>query len=348
MTKPARGKLRIGDAGIAPGERATIELPITQLFTHTPLTMAVQVLRGRRSGPVLFVCAAIHGDEINGVEIIRRLLKLPALNSLRGTLIAVPIVNVHGFLNLSRYLPDRRDLNRSFPGSQRGSVAGRIAHRFASEIVAQSDYGIDLHTGAVHRPNLPQIRSDLSRQVNASLAEAFGAPVVLPSEPRLGSLREHAEERGVPLLVYEGGEALRFDEGCIRTGLRGIVRVMRRIEMLPSGRGKSAPAPVVATASQWIRAPASGILRMQVGLGDHVRRNQPLALVSDPFGENETAIHAAEAGVVIGRLNLPLVNEGDALFHIARVGTSNAAEVVQRIQAETEDWLPLPHEPPII
>ena len=248
---------------------------------------------------------------------------------------------------MSRYLPDRRDLNRSFPGSQRGSVAARIAHRFASEIVAQADYGIDLHTGAIHRPNLPQIRGNVERRVNLLLAKAFGAPVVLPSEPRPGSLREYAEERGVPLLVYEGGEALRFDERCIRTGLRGIVRVMRRIEMLPPGRGRDAPSAVVATASQWIRAPASGILRMQVGLGDRVRPSQPLALVSDPFGENETEIAAEEAGVVIGRLSLPLVNEGDALFHIARVG-SNAAQVVERIQAETEEWLPLPDEPPII
>src|SRR5690625_2764958 len=208
--------ISIGDGMVAPGARRTIDLPIADLYTHTPVDMPVQVVRGRRGGPSLFVSAALHGDEINGVEIIRRLLKRPVLRQLRGTLIAVPIVNVHGFLNQSRYLPDRRDLNRSFPGSENGSVAARLARTFAQEIVGNADYGIDLHTGAIQRPNLPQIRTQLEDEKTIQLAEAFRAPVILNAATRPGSLREYASRQGVPVLLYESGEALRFDESCIR------------------------------------------------------------------------------------------------------------------------------------
>ena len=184
--------LNIGGQYIAPGERVSLELPVAQLYTHTPLTMPVQVIRSKKPGPTLFVSAAVHGDEINGVEIVRRVLAAPALRKLSGTLIAVPIVNVHGFLAHSRYLPDRRDLNRCFPGSPRGSVAGRLAHLFATEIVAKADCGIDLHTAAIHRDNLPQVRANLHDEHTAELATAFGAPIMLNSDLRDGSLRAHA------------------------------------------------------------------------------------------------------------------------------------------------------------
>ena len=206
----------VGGETVQPGTRRIVDLPVADLYTHTSLNMPVQIINGRRAGPTLFVTAAIHGDEINGVEIIRRLLRLKTLASIRGTLLAVPIVNVHGFLDQSRYLPDRRDLNRSFPGSEKGSVAARLAHMLVTEVINQSDCGIDLHTGSLHRSNLPQIRANLGDPRTRELAQLFGVPVLLNSGMRDGSLRQYAAEKGVPMLLYEAGEALRFDELAIR------------------------------------------------------------------------------------------------------------------------------------
>jgi len=309
----------IGGITVEPGQHRSIDLEVGRLYTHSPTTMPIQVLCGQRAGPVLFVSAAIHGDELNGVEIIRRLMKVPALKRLKGTLVAVPIVNLHGFINLSRYFPDRRDLNRSFPGSEKGSLAGRVAHLFMTEIARQCTHGIDLHTGAVHRGNLPQIRANLDDEETLRLAQAFGTPVILNSALRDGSLRMAASDHDIPILLYEAGEALRFDEVAIRGGVEGVLRVMREMRMLPRTRKKPPPTPVVARSSSWVRAPQSGLFRAWVQLGDRVSKDETvLGAVSDPFGEEETEIKAPFSGIVIGRLNLPLVNEGDAIYHIAR------------------------------
>lgn len=326
--------LSINGVDVKPGTRATIDLPVGRLYTHTPMTIPVHVIHGRRPGPRLFISAAIHGDEINGVEIIRRLLKLPALKRLTGSIIAVPIVNIHGLINHSRYLPDRRDLNRSFPGTEKGSLAGRLANLFMQEIVAQSTHGIDLHTGAIHRSNLPQIRANMNDEETAKLARAFEVPVIISSNLRDGSLREAAAEYGIPMLLYEAGEALRFDEVSIRAGVKGIINVMRALEMLPSSRNKSKnqSESVVAHSSYWERASDSGIFRAMVPLGGRVKKGTLLGVVGDPFGELEVQISASFGGIVIGRTNLPLVNEGDALFHIARFGD------VQEVEARVDEF----------
>jgi len=319
--------LSINGDTVQPGSSATIELPAGRLYTHAPMSIPVHVVCGKQAGARLFISAAIHGDEINGVEIIRRLLKLPVMKRLKGTLMAVPIVNVHGFINHSRYLPDRRDLNRSFPGSEKGSLAARLAYLFMNEIVAQSTHGIDLHTGAIHRDNLPQIRANLDDEETANLASAFDVPVLISSTLRDGSLREAAAEYGIPMLLYEAGEALRFDEVSIRAGVDGIVKVMRLLGMLPvsTRKGKKKNEPVIARSSSWVRAPDSGILRSMVPLGGRVTKGSLLGIVSDPFGEREMHITAPFSGIIIGRLNIPLVNEGDALFHIARFEDVKAA-----------------------
>ncbi|RME35785.1 MAG: succinylglutamate desuccinylase [Gammaproteobacteria bacterium] len=314
--------------------------------------MPVQVVRGRRPGPCLFVSAALHGDEINGVEIIRRLLNVNALRRLRGSLIAVPVVNVYGFIGHSRYLPDRRDLNRSFPGSERGSMAARLANLFLTEIVAKADYGIDLHTAAIHRDNLPQVRANLNDAGTERLASAFHAPVIINSGLVDGSLRQAASRLGVPVLVYEAGEALRFDELAIRAGVRGILSVMRELAMLPPGRvRKHVVEPFVARASGWLRAPQSGILRAVTHLGARVERGQLLGVVSDPFGEVEEPVQARYDGIVIGRTNLPLVNEGEALFHVARFRRPDeVVDTLESFQQEFDpnlDILP-PEEPPLV
>lgn len=333
--------MTIGDTEIKPGERQSINLPIADLYTGTSLYMPVKVIRGKRPGPVLFVSAAVHGDELNGVEIIRRLLKQKILRSIRGTLIAVPVVNVHGFLNQSRYLPDRRDLNRSFPGSPKGSIASRMADTFLNEIVSKANYGIDLHTGAINRSNLPQIRANLDDAVTNELARSFGAPVMLNASIRDGSLRGCSAERGFPMLVYEAGEALRFDEVAIRAGLRGVLKVMRYLEMLPPTSQKTQVEAVVAASTRWVRAPASGIISRDVKLGARVVEGQRLAIVGDPLGEAQSEVNAPYDGIVIGRNNLPLAHEGDALFNVAAFKSVSRAETkveqFAAIHAELED-----------
>lgn len=328
---------------IKPGERHTVEIPLAPLVTNDSLNMAVNVLTGARAGPTLMISAAIHGDEINGVEIIRRLLRHPAMRQLRGNLLAIPVVNVHGFLHQTRYLPDGRDLNRSFPGSMKGSLAARVANKFVEQILARCDYALDLHTGARHRANLPQIRVDLDNPESEALGKAFGVPVLLHSRLRDGSLREEAANREIPFLLYEGGESLRFDEFSIRAGVRGIMNVMRHLGMLRrSRRKKPMPEPLITRRTTWVRATTSGVMRSLVSLGNKVSDGDLLGIIGDPMGNEETGIHAPENGIVIGKLNLPLVSEGDALFHIAcyRHRTNDAEQAITELQQEigTDDF----------
>ena len=320
--------IHIGDTVIKPGDRVNVNIPVADLYTATSLSMPVQVICGRQKGPVLFVSAAIHGDELNGVEIIRRLLKRKAMRSIHGTLVAVPIVNVHGFLDQSRYLPDRRDLNRSFPGSATGSIAARLANLFIKQIVSKADYGIDLHTGAINRSNLPQIRANLDDAKTMDIAKKFGAPVIINSNIRDGSLRSCAADLGMPILIYEAGEALRFDETGIRAGLRGILNVMRHIGMLPKARNIKKVTPVLARTTRWVRAGRSGIVSGKVKLGSTVTKEQRLAMISDPLGMGEESINAPFDGIVIGCTNLPLAHEGDALFNLGSFKDMPKAEDV--------------------
>ena len=315
-----REGFEIAGQRIPPGGDVTVDIPLGVLSNHTPLSLPVHVIHGRRPGPVLFISAAIHGDEILGVEIIRRLVQIKDTNRPRGTLLFVPIVNVYGFLSHSRYLPDRRDLNRSFPGSAKGSLAGQLAHVFMTEIVKRSDYGIDLHTAAVHRDNLPQIRANLSDPTVKAMAEIFAAPVTLDGHFRDGSLRKAAMDVGVPVLLYEAGEALRFNESAVRFGVKGILRVMHHLGMISRLRlTRSRQKPVLSNSSHWLRAPSAGLLRAVKGLGDAVVADEVIGYVSDPFGYTETELCARSDGIVIGRANLPVVNAGDALFHVDQV-----------------------------
>lgn len=319
--------IEVGGVRVSPGKSETVDLPIANLYTHTHLNMPVHVVNGRHEGPTLFITSALHGDELNGVEIIKRLLKRVTPKSLHGCVLAIPIVNVFGFLNHSRYLPDRRDLNRSFPGRETGSIAARIANLVATEIVAQSDYGIDLHTGAVNRTNLPQIRADLSNPVVRRMADAFGAPVAIDAAVRDGTLRQYASRAGKPTLLYECGEALRFDELSIKAGVRGIMRVLRVLEMLPAAPpARIVVEPTYANSTIWVRAPMSGLVTSKCRLGQRIKSGQVLARVNDPFGEVEVEVEAPVSGIVIGRSTSPLTHEGDALVHLARFDDSREAK----------------------
>ncbi|PZV08662.1 MAG: deacylase, partial [Leptolyngbya sp.] len=221
----------MGGETIPRGKRVRLDLPVARLTTGTMMSLPVTVISGKKPGPRLWLSAAIHGDELNGVDIIRRVAKALKPHRLNGTVIAVPVVNIFGLLEQSRYLPDRRDLNRSFPGSARGSMAGRLAHLFMTEVVSQCTHGIDLHTAAIHRINLPQVRADLQDPATYAFAQAFGAPVIIHASHRDGSLRQAAARRKIPTLLYEAGEALRFDAQAIQTGVDGIYRVMAYLGM---------------------------------------------------------------------------------------------------------------------
>ncbi|MDX1561787.1 MAG: succinylglutamate desuccinylase/aspartoacylase family protein, partial [Gammaproteobacteria bacterium] len=294
---PKNQPVTVGGISVAPGEDAIVDLPVADLYTHTQLTLPVHVINGKHPGPTLFLTAAIHGDELNGVDIIRRVLRHRDIKRLRGQLLAVPIVNVYGFVNRSRYLPDRRDLNRSFPGRKKGSVAARLAHLVTSEIISQADFGIDLHTGAIDRPNLPQIRANLDNPKVLEIAEAFETPVIIDANIVAGSLREYAEANGIPLVVYEAGEALRFDELSIKAGTRGVLRVMRMLGMLPPSDGKRTKIQsLISRGTSWTRAPASGIVHAKCRLGQRVSEGQSLASIADPFGQNQTEVEATAAG----------------------------------------------------
>jgi predicted deacylase len=344
-----RKPFEIGNDRVEAGTRKTVKVPVSLMSDHTPMTMSAHVIHGRRDGPVVFVSAGLHGDEIIGIEIVRRLLGLPIIKSLRGTLIAVPIVNAFGFFNHSRYLPDRRDLNRCFPGSEEGSLASRLAHIFMTEIVQRSDLGIDLHSAAVHRTNMPQVRITQGNRETLRLARIFGAPVIMRSALRHGSLRGAAKDVGVNVLLYEAGEALRFDEMSIRAGVSGILRVLNAQGMLPNkGISKAKRKPLYSQSSRWIRAPQGGLLRSYKSEGDMVEKDEVLAVVSDPFGEIEMNIVSDRPGLIVGRSVFPSVNEGDALYHIAEVAdVDEAEETLEHIATQLEND-PLFHEAELI
>ena len=328
----------IAGTEIAPGTRRLVDLPVSRLSNHTPVTLPVHVLHGHEPGPTMFLCAAVHGDALNGVEIIRRVLRTLAAGNIRGSLLCVPVVNAYGFIGRSRYLPDRRDLNRSFPGSPTGSLAARLASLFLNEIVKRSTIGIDLHSAATHRVNLPQIRCDLTRSQRVrELALAFGTEVVLHSPERPGSMRKAAREAGVDVLVYEGGEGLRFDEFAIKAGVDGIAGVMLAIGMLelPEGYaevdGTRSRGALIANASKWVRAPEAGVFRTAKRIGDAVGEGEIIGHIANPYEENDAAVRASQRGIIIGRTTLPIVNVGDALFHVAWTEeTANAAPGARR------------------
>jgi predicted deacylase len=329
--------LRIGELDVAPGRSATGELPIARQVTGTRISLPLQVRHGRRNGHTVWLSAAVHGDEINGVEIIRRVMRGLDARTMAGTVIAVPIVNVHGFLNGDRYLPDRRDLNRSFPGSPNGSLASRIANLFMTEIVSRCDVGIDLHTGSDHRTNLPHIRADLDDPGTRKLAEAFGAPLMLHSRTRDGSLRGAATERGATMLLFEGGEALRFDDDALIAGVEGIRRVLAELAVIDPDTTEPHPIPVESRSSHWVRARRSGIVLLDVELGEVVQRGQLLGVIHDSVGTRLGRVTAPRRGIVIGRVQQPLVNQGDALVHLAEVSDDALSTLGRFVSTPSQD-----------
>ena len=328
--------IRLDGRDFLPGDRGSVDLRIGTSIDYQPVTMSVQVIRGKKPGPCLLLSAALHGDEINGVEIIRRLLHVKAFSRLSGDLIVVPVVNMPAFLARSRYLPDRRDLNRLFPGSGAGSLGSRLANAFVSQIVEACTHAIDMHTGAIGRPNLPQIRVSPGDDTGYEMARAFDPPVIIETPLRAGSLREILYSHAKPSLLYEAGEAGRLDSASIRYGVRGILSVMRFLGMLPREKRAADPQAVrrgravVSKLTSWSRAPQGGIFNPVVDLGKAVTPGTLLGTVSEPFGKREIEVTSRVEGIVIGISRDATVDEGSGLFHIAV--SPDSARAALRIQ----------------
>lgn len=316
------GGFTLGGVVAPAGARSDLLLQVSESYTGDRLSIPVVVVNGREDGATLFVTAAIHGDELNGIAIVREVLGRIEPAEVVGTLVCVPVVNVLGVQFHSRYLPDRRDLNRSFPGSASGSTASRMAYMLMQEVVSGADAGIDLHTAANRRMNAPQIRVRLDDARAAELGSVFGAPFLIDANLRPGSLRDAADRIGVPVLTFEGGESLRFEEDVITAGTAGVLRVMGRLGMLPADEVPPPPdVPVVVSDdTRWVRAERGGILDLLVRPGDAVEEGQPLWTVASPFGRERSQKESPSEGVVIGMTTLPLVNPGDAVVHLAATG----------------------------
>lgn len=321
--------ITVGGVTVPPGRKTRVDLEFGKVPTGASEHLPVSVINGRSGGPHVWLSGAIHGDELNGVEIVRRVMRSLDAKTLRGAVIAVPIVNPLGFLARTRYLPDRRDLNRSFPGSPRGSTASRLAHLFMTEVVEQCSVGFDLHTATNHRTNVPQIRADLDDPETMKLVKAFGAPFAIQARLRDGSLRQAAIERGIKVLVYEAGEAHRFEEGAIRVGVNGILRSLRSLRMIDARLPRTKPTRIVRR-TRWARARRGGLVDITVPLGGFVEEGEVVAEISDAFSYRPTSVKSPSTGWVIARTVEPLVHSGDALVHVASESGPDKDEPAER------------------
>ena len=299
------------------GRSVRFEVPVARVPTGTWLSLPVVVVRGETPGPTIWLSAALHGDELNGVVVVDEIVRRIDPKTLAGTVLAVPIVNAFGLIQGSRYLPDRRDLNRCFPGSKRGSLGARLAHLLSDMVISRSDLGIDFHTGSAGRVNLPQVRCDLDDPRVRELAAVFGAKVALHAGLKDGSLRAHAVNLGKPTLLYEGGEANRLDDAAIEAGVVGALRVMHHRGMLSGTMPPPAEATKMFKASTWARAHRSGLCRLDIGLGDFVQKGTNVGRIVDPSLGIRSLVKVKAEGIVIGRATDGLVTAGDALLHVA-------------------------------
>ncbi|MDF1810257.1 MAG: succinylglutamate desuccinylase/aspartoacylase family protein [Phycisphaerales bacterium] len=301
---------------VQPGESASLSVTVSEGYSGTEIMTPVYVWRGIKEGPTVSITAAVHGDEINGTGAIRHIIRQKPFELNSGTLVLVPVVNLLGFERHSRYLPDRRDLNRSFPGSSEGSLASRLARSFFDQIVRQCDYGIDLHTAAVRRTNFPNVRADLSDERVAPFARAFGAELILDGKGPKGSLRASACKIGCPTIILEAGEVWKVEPGVVEYAVRGIRNCLRHLEMV-DGQPVEPAFRIETKTTKWIRATQGGFLEFHVSPGEMVEKNHPIATNTDLMGDEQNVIYAPRSGVVLGMTTLPSVAPGDPICHLA-------------------------------
>ncbi|MBL7871541.1 MAG: succinylglutamate desuccinylase/aspartoacylase family protein [Cyclobacteriaceae bacterium] len=308
-------ELTIAGQFIKPGEFKEININIARLPSRTMIDTPIYVYRGLEDGPVLALTAGMHGDEINGMEIVRRILDNGYNKVKRGAVLCMPIINMYGFLNYSREVPDGKDVNRSFPGRKNGSLASRVAWHLTHEIIPAIDYGIDFHTGGAMRTNYPQIRCVMQNEKNIELAAIFHAPFTIDSPFRPHSLRQTAAKHEKNIIVYEGGESIRYDQFAIEEGVNGTLRVMKHLNMIDE-----APLPnfknKIIWSSSWVRAKYAGLFQPCIQSGDLLSKNQVIGNITDPFGSFKETLKSPSDGYVVGLNNNPVVNAGDALLHL--------------------------------
>jgi hypothetical protein len=300
---------------IAPGQHELVKIPAGRLPTGNAVQVQVEVFRSEKPGPTVLVLAGVHGDEVNGVEILRQARSQGLFERLQsGSVIAVPILNVYGFINFTREVPDGKDINRSFPGNSRGSLASRLARIISKKILPVVDVGVDLHTGAGMTYNYPQIRYSRGHAPSLAYAEQFGAPFLLAKPAIRKSLRRIALDAGTPILVFEGGENLRYDATSIAKGLAGLQRFLAAQGMLSEA---PEPEPVRHLAkSSWMRAPRAGMFQWYKPSGHQVQADEPLGIIHDPLGNHQVVLYAPRSGYIVGHNNATVISQGDALFHI--------------------------------
>lgn len=308
--------ITINGEKIGRGEDRKLFLRIARLPTHTNIDLPVRVLRSNEPGPVLLLSGGLHGDELNGIEIVRRMLQSGKAMPIRGSVIAIPLMNIYGFIQTVRGVPDGKDINRSFPGSKTGSLAKLVAYTIMTEIIPKIDYGIDFHTGGSNRSNLPQIRCMFGNEKNMELARAFSPPVIVHSSLIKGSFRRAAHKMKKQILVYETGESLRYDEEGICEGIEGTLRLMKYLDMTENAVASSVE-PEIYNHTQWQRAPSAGLFRTGVHLGDTVKKRELIGHITDPFGLETHKVYCRNEGRVIGLNYCPVVHKGDAIIHIA-------------------------------
>lgn len=306
----------INQTEVPVGRSVNIEVNIARLPSHTPIDIMVTAARAAEPGPTLLLLGGLHGDEINGVEIVRRIIESENHIPERGNVICIPILNIYGFIHFSRNVPDGKDVNRSFPGNKNGSLAARLASYLMNDIIPRIDYGIDFHTGGADRSNYPQVRCLLDDPENRELARAFYAPFTLHAKYRPKSLRQSAAKLGKRIIVYEGGESSRFSELAIGHGIQGTLRLMKHLGMI----SRSLPEPDHDNHefmhSSWIRARTSGIFQKLAESGASVKRNQVVGYITDPFGEYRIQLRSPASGYIISINNNPILHQGDAIMHI--------------------------------
>lgn len=328
--------LQIGGVTIRPGERKDIRLNLSETYTGDDINMPIRVIRAKKPGPKVFVTAAIHGDEINGTGIIHDFLFGEACQIKRGTLILVPVVNVLGFENNQRYLPDRRDLNRCFPGSQTGSMAGRIAYKLMNEVAKKCDYGIDLHSAAFQRTNYPNVRADLSSPKTRELAAAFGCALVIDGKGPIGSFRRECARAGCPTIILEAGEPWKIEPSVLQIGVQGIRNILIHLGMQD---GVPVAPPYLATIrkNQWVRATVGGILKFHISPGEFVKEGQPIATNYSILGEEQNIICSPSYGIAIGMATMPAVKPGEPVCHIATLSASQIKRYERKLNLDKTD-----------
>ncbi len=312
---------------IAPGESRDIRLAVSESYSGMTVKIPLQVRRAKQPGPVVFVTAALHGDEINGTGAIRQLIQDSELVLERGAVIFVPVLNVLSFDRHSRYLPDRRDLNRCFPGALTGSMASRFAHRIFSEIALRSDFGIDLHTAAVRRTNYPNIRGDLRNPAVRRLAQSFGCELIIDGKGPRGSFRREACRVGVPTITFEGGEVWKVERGIVESITRGVKNVLAELEMIDQPPEKPNYQVLIET-TKWMRAERGGFLHFHVQPGQVVERDSPLATNTNLLGRERDVIRSPWNAIVLGMTTLPAISPGEPICHLGKLpADQNPAQI---------------------